>query len=411
MGKYQVQALSWQEFEQKVTRTAPLLVPDHSVSVDNARPLPESYEDYARVYGDIAWVYRCVARIAQTCASVPLEVYRRGSDGGTTRADDVQAAELSGLLEFANEFEALPDLIEQTATYLNLTGNAFWGIERDERDRVAELWCLRPDRVRIKPDRKRYIAGYVYEVAGRRVTYDTRDMVHIKYVSPADDYYGMGPLRAAMHGIVLEYYGTTYNKAMLRHHGMPVAVLKTKEPFVPREEQDRIRRDWQRLHGGPDKAGKIAILTNDVELTPIGLSPDELQWVQTRKMTREEIAAVFGVPPIMMGLYEGVNYATAQQQEKMFWSATVKPALEKIAAALNERLAPQIDPGLRVRFDLSGVEPLQADKQKETERVLKLVQQRVITPNEARRLLRIDGEVAGGDAVLAPGGLVSISDR
>ena len=84
--------------------------------------------------------------------------------------------------------------------------------------------------------------------------------------------------------------------------------------------------------------------------------------------------------------------------------------VEKIAASINERLGPQIDRGLRVRFDLSRVEPLQADKQKETERILKLVQQRVITPNEARRLLRIDGEVPGGDTVLAPGGLVSISD-
>ncbi len=409
MGKYQVQALSWQEFEQKVTRTAPLLVPEYSTSEDEGRPRPESYEDYARVYGDIAWVYRCVARIAQTCASVPLAAYRRGSGGEARRADDAVAAELGGLLEFVNEFETLPDLIEQTATYLNLTGNAFWGIERDAHDRPAELWCLRPDRVRIKPDRKRYIAGYVYEVGGRHVGYETRDMVHIKYLSPADDYYGMGPLRAAMHAIVLEYYGTTYNRAMLRHHGMPAAVLKTKEQFVPREEQERIRRDWQRLHGGPQKAGKIAILTSDLELKSVGLSPDELQWVQTRKMTREEIAAVFGVPPIMMGLYEGVNYATAQQQEKMFWSATVKPTLEKIAATINERLAPQFDPGLRVRFDLSGVEPLQGDKQKETERILKLVQQRVVTPNEARRLLRIDGEVPGGDVVLAPSGLVSIS--
>ena len=400
--------MSWQEFEQKITRTASVLIPEYGVGEDEGRPRPESYEDYARVYGDIAWVYRCVARIAQTCASVPLEVYRKGSAGESGPADDALAAELRGLLEFANEFDALPDLIEQTATYLNLTGNAFWGIERDGRDRPAELWCLRPDRVRIKPDRKRYIGGYVYEVGGRRIEYGTRDMVHMKYLSPADDYYGMGPLRAAMHAIVLEYYGTTYNRAMLRHHGMPSAVLRTKEQFVPREEQERIRRDWQRLHGGPQKAGKIAILTSDLELESVGLSPDELQWVQTRKMTREEIAAVFGVPPIMLGLYEGVNYATAQQQEKMFWSATVKPTLEKIAASINERLGPQVDPGLRVRFDLSGVEPLQADKQKETDRVLKLVQQRVITPNEARRLLRIDGGVPGGDAVLAPGGLVSI---
>ncbi|MFQ5808806.1 MAG: phage portal protein, partial [Armatimonadota bacterium] len=195
MSKYEIRALSWQEFEHKTTRTASLLVPEYSADTSQGRPRPESYEDYAQVYGDVAWVYRCIARIAHTCASVPLEVYRRGSGGEAQRGHDAVSAELEALLEFANEFEALPDLVEQTATYLNLTGNAFWGIERDERDRPAELWCLRPDRVRIKPDRKRYIAGYVYEVGGRRIDYDTRDMVHIKYLSPADDYYGMGPLR------------------------------------------------------------------------------------------------------------------------------------------------------------------------------------------------------------------------
>ena len=84
-----------------------------------------------------------------------IEYGDAGSDDPMTR-----------LLERPNDVWTQGQLLRATETYLALWGSAFWGIERDGSGNASELWPLRPDRVRIIPDRNRYVRGFVYEYGG-----------------------------------------------------------------------------------------------------------------------------------------------------------------------------------------------------------------------------------------------------
>ena len=77
---------------------------------------------------------------------------------------------MTRLLERPNEVWTQGQLLRATETYLALWGSAFWGIESDGAGIASELWPLRPDRVRIIPDRHRHVRGFVYEYAGERVS-------------------------------------------------------------------------------------------------------------------------------------------------------------------------------------------------------------------------------------------------
>lgn len=407
---YEVQALSGWELERKVSQTAPLVAARHEPRFDV--PRTDSYYDYQRVYGEISWVYRCIARIATTAASVPLQAYQRRRKGGAWEEEDASTSEAATVLEAFNGRVTWPDGVEATMSFLLATGNAYWELARWKRNKEpAELWVMRPDRVKVKPDKQRFVGGYTYTVDSRnKVNFEPEDVVHFHTVNLTDDFYGLGPLKAAVNAITMEYYGQAYNRVMLERCGQPQLVVKTDMAQVDPNESRRLKREFQEKFIGPNNAGKAMFLPEGWELTEFGVTPDKLQWDKTRKNTREEIACAFGVPPIMMGLYEGVNFATAQQQEKMFWSATVKPLLDKLAGGMNEQLMWQwkTPEGLRIRFDLSGIDCLQEDKYKETERVLQLVEKRVIIPNEARGMLNIEGETPGGDAHLVPMTLIPL---
>lgn len=409
---YAVQTLMRDELETKASRTAPLLAEYHGT---RAQDQPDPYSDYRELYTLVGWVYRCITNIADAGSAIPLDVVRRVPDREAPKGFGEEAAfdtELAGLLEFINPRWTSPDFIAATAIDLNLSGNAYWSIEYGPTKKLpAELWRLSPDRVKILPSATDYIGGYEYSVSRDHViTFEAEEVLHVRYLNPNDDYYGVGPLKAAITPGVIECYGAQYNRAVLRRGGWPMVKLKTDQGEISPAHEAQFKRAWQEKFSGPSNAAKVIMLPSGLEMEPVGLTPDQLQWTQSRKMTREEIGAIFGVPPIMMSLYEGVNYATAEQQEKQFYTIAALPTLNKIAAAINEFLAPQFETSLRVRFDTSGIACLQEDKHKEAERVANLVTNRIITPNEGRRILGMEGEVPGGDEVLAPVALLPVGE-
>ena len=83
-----------------------------------------------------------------------------------------------------NRWYSRGDLWRATEIYLCLWGSAFWALERDQRGQW-EIWPLRPDRVRILPDREQYIKGYVYMGVNGPVAYTSDEMVWIRYFNPS----------------------------------------------------------------------------------------------------------------------------------------------------------------------------------------------------------------------------------
>ena len=86
-----------------------------------------------------------------------------------------------------------------------------------------------------------------------------------------------------------------------------------------------MRESWQSTFGGSGNANKIAVLEEGMKYTPIGISPEQAQFLETRKFQINEIARIFRVPPHMVGDLEKSSFSNIEQQSLEFVKYTLDP--------------------------------------------------------------------------------------
>jgi HK97 family phage portal protein len=245
---------------------------------------------------------------------------------------------------------------------------------------VAELWRLRPDRVRIIPDTKNFIGGYEYRVGSETVIFPPEDVIQFKTRHPLNDYYGMPPFMAAAGRADIDEYFETFLRDFFRKGGTgPGSILSVKQR-LSQEQKDDIRTRFRNQFGGAGGYHEMMIL-DQAESTyqQMGLNrglrdalPKELD-----AMTEARIAMVFGIPGSILGLligYESSSYANKRQDWQVFWDLTMTPLLSDLDDVLNLRLVPDFGMIDEVLFDLSDIRALQEDVDKLHERARKNLQ-------------------------------------
>ena len=128
----------------------------------------------------------------------------------------------------------------------------------------------------------------------------------------------------------------------------------------------RLNAKWIGKYGGYQKAFKTPVLEEGLKYKGITSTHQDMEFIQQRKITREEILAAYGVPPAIVGLFEYANYANSREQKKLFWEDTMLPKLIKMQEYVSVFLLPQYGPRLVGEFDLTTIQALQeSDKNPE----------------------------------------------
>jgi HK97 family phage portal protein len=292
-------------------------------------PNPAESEAQTRVYQASPWVYIAVNRIAEAAALVPLHIVQE--------REQVNRHPLERLLQAPNPFLSGFELIEQTVGMLELTGNAYWFLGGDSGGTPAEIWPLRPDRVSIVPDAKRFIKGYVYEVDGVRLPLEATEVIHFKRWHPGNDYYGLSALEAARQSVSTDRAMAEWNRNTFgQENGVPAGIVTIKE-MVSDADYERIRREWRQSYGGPQR--RTAFLRGDqITWQNIGLGHTDLDFLNGRRANRDEILNSFGIPIGMLS--ENATEANAVVAERLFIERTLWPKLVRIAARITADLLP-----------------------------------------------------------------------
>ena len=122
--------------------------------------------------------------------------------------------------------------------------------------------------------------------------------------------------------IACEEYGAKF----FANGAAPGGVLE--HPGTIKDPQ-RVRESWQSTFGGSGNANKIAVLEEGMKYTPIGISPEQAQFLETRKFQINEIARIFRVPPHMVGDLEKSSFSNIEQQSLEFVKYTLDSEDEK----------------------------------------------------------------------------------
>lgn len=350
--------------------------------------------EYGSYYASSVSVYAAVKVRADAVSRPPLAVYRRQSDGGKTPV--LPSHPVRQLLQRVNPWYTRGDLWQATEIYLNLWGQAFWALERDEKG-GREIWPLRPDRVTVLPDRRQHIRGFVYRGrAGAAVAYTPEEMVWLRYFNPLEEYAGLSPLAPARLSVDMGGDGLRFNRNFLRNSAQPDFVLLTDAQLTDAEIEDFYQR-WEMRYRGPQNAHRPAIANFVRDIRTLGLSHRDMDFIRGLRWSLEEVSRAYGVPKPLLSDLERATFANINAAERIFWRNTIVPELRFFEEQLNRMLLPRLGyPDLELAFDLSAIEALQEDENQRVSREMQLLDRGVLTINELRRQRNLP-PLPGGD--------------
>lgn len=323
------------------------------------------------------WVYVAVRLIASRVAGTPLSFVRE--DTGETIPFDHP---LRRLFREVNRFETDVSLWTKTLTFLELTGNAYWYAPRNRAGAVAEIWVLPSQHMRVVPSRERFIKGYLFQHAGVEEVFGSDEIIHLKYPSPETPFYGVGPLQAAAESVDAHAAMKAAERSSFTQGAFPGLAIQTDEKLSA-DVRKRLETAFRTGFAGPDRAGRTLILEQGLKVRPFTFSPREMDFLESSRMTRDEILAVFGVPAAVAGVSEDVNRASAEAMLYTFSENTVWPKLRLIESQLTQDLCRTFDPRLSARF----ANPVPSLRHEDRLDMIARLQHSVTTPEEERARL------------------------
>lgn len=356
------------------------------------------YEAFAKEsYIQNAIAFRCIAMTAQAAASIP--VLLNGKSGKVL--DSHKVLDLLAKPTPGHTFEWL---IEATATYLQIAGNAYIEAVGPDRKGVApkELWTLRPDRMKVIAGEQGMPAGYQYEANGAVVKWDVdpidghSNILHIKKFHPIDDWYGLSAVEPAAYAVDRHNEAGAHNMAVLQNGATPSGAMIFKPVKGPDGDQsapkDIIQAAEKRLnerYSGSRNAGRPLVLGGNVDWQSFGMTMEELQLTESKLDAARDICAAFGVP-IELLLPGNSTYNNKREAKLGFYEETVLPLHNRIFGHLNGWLLPRFGEDLELVPDLDNLEPLSLRREIRQENTVKLYESGLITRDEGRTALQYD---------------------
>lgn len=350
----------------------------------------------ARGWYHSAVAYRCVAQIADNGASVDLGVHR--PDG--SRIEGHWCDRL---------FNKLPNPDMSARAYksvmlqqIQLSGQHFAFLDRGDRlnpapeplgiyplyEDVQVIMAARPE----DSPRPSAIIGYVLQRHdGIRVPMLPDEVLWLRMPHPFRPHEALAPWKAARFAVDQDAYAREWQRSSFENGAQPGGIVylgemapdqfaKAKASFRSSVEGAANARKHLLVASPPGSQGK------GIEYVRLGLTPEEVDYLETRVANAEEVMLAFGVPrDLLMG---GATYENRAASKTALWSDTIVPQLEVIASEVDRVLLP--DDVEEARFDLSKVDALQEAQQAIIDRVTALVDDDLLMLDEARSAVGYD---------------------
>ena len=308
------------------------------------------------------WVYACVNVIASEVGNMKLRLMR-GKKNDDEEDEEIFEHEIISILDRPNPLMTGTDLLEITSSHLDLTGNAFWYLLRDDSGVPQEIYPLRPDRLtHIQSiEEPLDIEGYIYQQeAGQQIPLEKDEILWFKNFNPDAKYpfpdRGRGVVQSSAQIIDTDDFAREWNRNFFGNNARPDGVL-TYEGDLNIEEFERLKKQWEERHQGVSNARKVALLKGGMTYTDIGISQKDMDFVEGRRFSRDEILAMFRVPKTILGITEDVNRANAEASNFVFGLRVLKPRFQKIVNTINEFLLPMFDDAEDLFFDFDTPVP------------------------------------------------------
>jgi len=294
-------------------------------------------------------IYSAISLISQTISSLPVDSYFRFD--GARRP-----------FRPSPEWVQNPDVdTTKEAFYgsvivsLLLDGNAFVRIFRSQ-GRIVNLNVLNPSQVKIK---RNGIGRVMFEVQGEDRPLSSEDILHIPDIVKPGSIRGVSRTEAlkenfglaiALQNYSAKFFGQgTNTSGVLEFPGN----LSAEQAAQLQEAFDSRHRGWKHSH-------KTAVLSGGATYKPTSVNPQDSQLLEARNHAVADVARAFSIPPHLLGLDQGMSYASVEQNNLAWVTHGLRPIVSKLESGFSKLI--RMTPGAEnafIKWNLDGL--LRAD--------------------------------------------------
>lgn len=308
---------------------------------------------YDLLYRRQLWVGVVVGKRARGTARLPLKTYLRDDlNRPAAPATDPYAALIRDPCPRTSISRGLSPFRfwEWTSATYDVYGEAFHLKLRDRGGRPYALQPLHPTAMTPRDGKWDFDNGAV-----RLLGISRDDLVHFKAYHPTDADRGLSPLEQLRDTLENERAARTATSAFWANGARPGFAL-THPNNLSEPAQTRLRAQWDASYSGARNAGKTIILEEGMEAKVLQLTQEEAQYVDTRKLNREEVCAAYDVPPPVVHILDHATYSNITEQMRSMYRDTMAPHLKGFESDLDTQLrAPDFSEDVYAEFLMDEV--------------------------------------------------------
>ena len=344
----------------------------------------------------LSTVYACIKVLSETVSTLPCHLFKL-SDDRATKSHAWGDALHSLVNRSPNDWQTSQEFWQQQMVNLCLRGKSYNYIVRaGSSGRVVAIHPLPVDAVSVNvyaQNRIEYSVTVGEKGEQRSEVFQPDEILHFKTMS-MDGIRGVSPISYQGHLLGGSIEARNHANNVFANGSTPRGVLMV-DGTLSDEAYANLKESWSSSHAGTQNANKVALLEAGVKFEPISMSPGDVQLIETRKMSREEICGMFRVPPHMVADLSRATFSNITEQSMDFYRSAISPYLKTFESRMNFSFLR--DSTREFKFDVS--ELIRGDFSGEVDAYKKLLEIGVMSPNEVRGRLDMNPRDGGDDFV------------
>ncbi|GJF04953.1 phage portal protein [Pseudonocardia sp. D17] len=356
--------------------------------------------DYAAIWRTQPQVRTVVAFLARNIAQLTIHHYRRVSDTDRVRLDSPVAQLLSRPGPDTTRYRAFDALMND----LGIFDAAYWAKVKGTDGAPGAL--VRLDPRKTKPIGDNPFTPDGFEIRGSRGTRQlpADQVVYFRGYNPSNPREGCSPIET-LRQILLEEWNANHYREQLWRNGARMSGYLSRPVEAPpwsSGARSRFRSEWQAQYvGDGPQSGGTPILEDGMTFSPAAVTPEQAQYMESRKLTREEVAAAYHVPQPMVGILDHATFSNIREQHKQLYQDCLGPWLQMIVEELALQLLPEFPDTLNTYVEFNLAAKLSGSFEEEAASLSSSVGAPWMTRNEARARKNLPA-VEGGDELITP---------
>lgn len=304
-----------------------------------------------------AWVFACVNVIGRIVSTIPFTIVDPDTGKQIEPRGPREKAAIDRLRN-PSPGKSVIELIFSLISHAELTGNGLAWMQgsTDIGGPIPPLRIIpiNPNAVEMLQSEGTYeptIYRYHPTVGSYRKSIDipANAVLHLRYFNPNNPWWGVGALQAAMLAARTDMKAAVYNERFFENSAQPGGLLLHKRPLT-KTQQEAVLKQFNEEYGGERNSHRTAVISGDWSYQQVGLSQRDMDFLAQRNFSRDQIAACFGVPGILINDPNNSNYSTASIEMRLFADTNWLPKVRLLEGVLDAQYFARFAPRIGIRF-------------------------------------------------------------